>query len=387
MSFGNSTLFLVGVTAVIGFGTGAALVVTQSQRDVAAAAPAQALTEAPAQVDQAAARDAQNLAALKKLTEAQTQLAAQEVSRDAPVDLLEVTPAQPSVAAPAQPTKPEPIDTASSASFFTAAQEKLSAQETCGDDLRALAAGTRVYFPSGGLSGSDAGLVAARLIGQVASACPGYTVQVEGHSDASGDPRINQRLSEERARSVVSRLGSSGIDTSRFVAVGFGDTRPSSVTGPQDDAYYDRRVEFSVIEDVQTASLGGAAQGGWQQPGRQITGCAAELESLAAQSRIFFSERAITVTPSDMETARNLALRAQACDGARLRVFGHFSDAPGSRESVGTARLRALALMSSLVAGGIPSEQILVGAPSRSIGVPGQPGLPNSRIDFQIVTE
>ena len=30
---------------------------------------------------------------------------------------------------------------------------------------------------------------------------------------------------------------------------------------------------------------------------------------------------------------------------------------------------------------------ILIGAPSRSVDVPGQPGLPNSRIDFQIIVD
>ena len=88
-----------------------------------------------------------------------------------------------------------------------------------------------------------------------------------------------------------------------------------------------------------------------------------------------------------MRTAQELARRAADCEGAHLRRVGHFSDDRGARETVGTARLRALALMSSLVASGVPSEKVLVGAPSRSMAVAGQPGLPRSRVDFQIITD
>jgi outer membrane protein OmpA-like peptidoglycan-associated protein len=67
--------------------------------------------------------------------------------------------------------------------------------------------------------------------------------KIEGHTDALGTPDFNQDLSERRAAAVVDYLVERGIDRSRLVAVGYGETRPLS-----EDAYEDvnRRVEASL---------------------------------------------------------------------------------------------------------------------------------------------
>ena len=65
----------------------------------------------------------------------------------------------------------------------------------------------------------------ARLIGVIAQNCPGVTIQIEGHSDPSGDPQVNLRLSQKRADSVLSRIAAAGIDTSNP------DYSPRSVGG------------------------------------------------------------------------------------------------------------------------------------------------------------
>lgn len=266
------------------------------------------------------------------------------------------------------------------AAFFANAQANLAASSSCGDDLRALASEARIYFPSGGLAGADAGLAQARLIGQVLRDCPGYSIQVEGHSDPSGDPQINLELSAQRAEAVVARLAASGIDTSNFIAKGFGDTVPSNVRGTQPAAYYDRRVEFSVVEQVQRASFAPAAATPWQS-----SACAESLNALFDQTKLYYAPGSITVPHADMESVFNLAAEAASCGDVRVRIVGQHADQPGSRESVATGRLRALAVMNTLVAAGFQSQDILIGAPSWSVSVPGQPGLPNSRVDFEVV--
>lgn len=49
---------------------------------------------------------------------------------------------------------------------------------------------------------------------------------VEGHTDAAGTPNYNLDLSERRAKSVVDYLNAQGIDTSRLLARGYGQTKP-----------------------------------------------------------------------------------------------------------------------------------------------------------------
>lgn len=68
-------------------------------------------------------------------------------------------------------------------------------------------------------------------------------VLIEGHSDATGALRYNQRLSEARAAAVREALVTRGVAPERLVAYGYGETRPAA---PDREA--NRRVVFRVIE-------------------------------------------------------------------------------------------------------------------------------------------
>jgi len=96
------------------------------------------------------------------------------------------------------------------ADFFSAAQANIARANSCSNDLRNLANIAKVYFPAGALTGEASGIEQARLIGTIASRCQGVTIEVLGHSDPSGDPAVNQRLSQERAESVIARIASAG---------------------------------------------------------------------------------------------------------------------------------------------------------------------------------
>ena len=51
-------------------------------------------------------------------------------------------------------------------------------------------------------------------------------VRIEGHTDASGSPRINLDLSRRRAQSVADYLVGAGVDRARVDVVGYGSSRP-----------------------------------------------------------------------------------------------------------------------------------------------------------------
>ncbi|MFC9972677.1 OmpA family protein [Spirillospora sp. NPDC127200] len=54
-------------------------------------------------------------------------------------------------------------------------------------------------------------------------------VQVDGHTDAKGDPAANQRLSEQRAQAIVEWLvAKGGIERSRLKAAGYGESKPAA---------------------------------------------------------------------------------------------------------------------------------------------------------------
>lgn len=65
---------------------------------------------------------------------------------------------------------------------------------------------------------------------------------VAGHTDATGDDRINQELSCARALAVKRYLGGKGIPAARLSAYGFGSTRP--LEAGQQESAANRRVEI-----------------------------------------------------------------------------------------------------------------------------------------------
>ncbi|WP_247083457.1 OmpA family protein [Marivita sp. S6314] len=293
---------------------------------------------------------------------------------------------------PVQPLAPQKVSvnpnteispTSDPGAFFGAAQAKLAQDRSCIEDLRVLAQDARIYFPSGGLTGEDAGLAQARLIGLVAQDCTNVEIIVEGHSDPSGDPDANLRLSQQRAEAVLQRVGAAGIDITRFRAVGMGSKEPSGLSGAQSNAYYDRRVEFEVREIALTA--------GFTQTNQTYSGllptCVVQLQAAVAQTKLFYSPRSITAPSDGLPAVVELASKASACPDARLRVIGQYSDDLGSGETPATARLRAVALMSSLVGAGFEAEQIIIAAHSKPTVLAGQPGLSERRVDFDVILD
>ena len=255
---------------------------------------------------------------------------------------------------------------------------------TCIDDLRVMAADTRVYYPSGGTAGEDQGLAQARLIGMIAQDCPGVTVIVEGHSDPSGDPAINQVLSEQRAQTVVDRLSAAGLDTAAFRAVGMGDQYPSAIRGAEGDAYYDRRVEFTIVETSTTAATPARPLPGTGLASAALPACALQLQDSTARTHVYYRPRSVTVGQDDLAAVTQLAASVASCPGARLRVIGQFENAQGSGETPATGRMRAIAMMSTLVAMGFESDMVIMAAPSRPTDLQGI-GISNRRLDFDVI--
>lgn len=75
---------------------------------------------------------------------------------------------------------------------------------------------------------------------------PKLKVRIDGHTDITGDPTINQTLSEDRASEVAFYLTENGIANNRIKTRGFGATRP--LFGKDSTRMYpqNRRVEFAI---------------------------------------------------------------------------------------------------------------------------------------------
>jgi outer membrane protein OmpA-like peptidoglycan-associated protein len=73
-------------------------------------------------------------------------------------------------------------------------------------------------------------------------------IRIEGHTDDKGSDKTNLKLSQRRARSVMTWMVQAGADPSRIEAYGCGESRPIDTNKTKDGRQANRRVEFHIIE-------------------------------------------------------------------------------------------------------------------------------------------
>lgn len=75
----------------------------------------------------------------------------------------------------------------------------------------------------------------------------GHSVEVGGHTDATGDEGANQLLSEARAMSVRQYLVGKGVDGARVSAIGYGESQLLDTAETEEANAINRRTEFKVV--------------------------------------------------------------------------------------------------------------------------------------------
>jgi OmpA-OmpF porin, OOP family len=75
---------------------------------------------------------------------------------------------------------------------------------------------------------------------------PNMAVQLEGHTDSTGDPDANRKLSVDRAEAVKALLVAGGIDAGRIATGGWGQDHPIASNDTEDGKAKNRRTELVV---------------------------------------------------------------------------------------------------------------------------------------------
>jgi outer membrane protein OmpA-like peptidoglycan-associated protein len=76
---------------------------------------------------------------------------------------------------------------------------------------------------------------------------PALKVEIEGHTDSRGTAEYNQKLSEDRAKSVYNYFVEHGVSASRLSYRGYGLTRPIATNATDEGRQQNRRVELQII--------------------------------------------------------------------------------------------------------------------------------------------
>lgn len=79
---------------------------------------------------------------------------------------------------------------------------------------------------------------------------PDYRVQIESHTDATGDPRELESLTEQRSRAIAERLNQLGVADTRIEPRGLGATLPIAPNTTRASKARNRRVQMILIPSI-----------------------------------------------------------------------------------------------------------------------------------------
>ena len=105
----------------------------------------------------------------------------------------------------------------------------------------------KINFASGKATITNNSYTALTKIIKTLSICPDANFEISGHTDSTGSPDFNVKLSTSRAQAVLDHLIEKGLDEKKFTVRGYGDSQMISENQSLQDQAANRRIEFKVI--------------------------------------------------------------------------------------------------------------------------------------------
>ena len=84
-------------------------------------------------------------------------------------------------------------------------------------------------------------------IAEILKAYPKVTIKLGGHTDSTGDPQANLKLSQQRADAVMADLVKLGVDAGRMKAEGYGKEHPVADNSTEEGRAKNRRIDIRVV--------------------------------------------------------------------------------------------------------------------------------------------
>ncbi|MCY4395862.1 MAG: OmpA family protein [Rhodospirillaceae bacterium] len=129
-------------------------------------------------------------------------------------------------------------ETTSMPALATPAACRKAIEARKGDLPIRFAAGTAVIDPK-----SHALLDALTI---AAKRCTGVTIEIQGHTDPSGKPDADRKLSEAQASAVAAYMTDRGVPAGRLSARGYGADKPLTADDTDEARAKNRRIEFAM---------------------------------------------------------------------------------------------------------------------------------------------
>jgi OmpA-OmpF porin, OOP family len=112
-------------------------------------------------------------------------------------------------------------------------------------DVLAFAA-KNVQFETGKATLKAQSYASLEKVAEILKKYPRYNLNVDGHTDDTGDAGANRILSEERAFACYQYLLARGVDVTRMAYKGYGESKPIAPNNSEEGRERNRRVEFNM---------------------------------------------------------------------------------------------------------------------------------------------
>ncbi|MGB9702109.1 MAG: OmpA family protein [Candidatus Kapaibacteriota bacterium] len=108
-----------------------------------------------------------------------------------------------------------------------------------------------VYYDTDKFNLKPESMKAIKRVAKLMKAFPTIEIEISGHTDSQNRtniPDYNIKLSQNRANEVRNALINEGIDPSRIIAKGYGDTLPVADNSTNEGRALNRRTEFIILK-------------------------------------------------------------------------------------------------------------------------------------------
>ena len=105
-----------------------------------------------------------------------------------------------------------------------------------------------LHFETGSATLTGASKTQLALLADILKAYPNVSVSVRGHTDNTGDPVANKKLSADRAAAVKDTLVAQGIGATQITSEGYGPEQPIASNDTEEGRARNRRVELVVLK-------------------------------------------------------------------------------------------------------------------------------------------
>lgn len=133
-----------------------------------------------------------------------------------------------------------------SQNFTSGDDSDLKTVEGCQNAVLSILKEQPIEFLPGRHALSRTSIEIVKDIAVVLKDCEKVKVIISGHTDNRGTPETNQRLSGQRASSVMDAFIKTGLKQGRLRAVGFGDSKPLVPNDSPENEALNRRIELEL---------------------------------------------------------------------------------------------------------------------------------------------